>query len=216
MRRFDPAYTAMKAALDRGDLGRAMMMHNFHRNVDSPPRFTGAMAITNSAPHEFDAARFVLGTEFRSISATQPRRSDALVAPVVMILRTAEEQLVTIEVNNHAAYGYDVRGELVGERASVTLGNPVWSRSHEGLGMTEAYAADWRPRFAEAYRLQDRAFVAFVNSGKPSPVASTTWDGLVSTLVADKGVEALATGATVQIDLPRMPDFYRKHTDGGS
>lgn len=51
MRRFDPSYVEMKAALDRGRIGRALMMHNFHRNVVTPASdFTGAMAITNAGP----------------------------------------------------------------------------------------------------------------------------------------------------------------------
>lgn len=208
MRRFDPAYTEMKAVLDGGTLGRAIMMHNFHRNVEVPPWFTGAMAITNSAPHEFDAARFVLGADIRSISASQPRRTDELVAPVIMILQTTEDQLVTIEVNNNAAYGYDVRGELVGERASVTLGTPVWSRTHAGFTAAETYAADWRPRFADAYRLQNQAFIRFVETGQPSAVAANAWDGMLSTLIADKGCEALASGATVSIETPEAPDLY--------
>ena len=59
------------------------MMHIFHRNVETPASgFTGAMAITNSAPHEFDVIRFVLGAEFTAISAWQPRRLGTLVAPV--------------------------------------------------------------------------------------------------------------------------------------
>lgn len=32
MRRFDPSYLAMRAALADGTLGAAIMMHNFHRN----------------------------------------------------------------------------------------------------------------------------------------------------------------------------------------
>ena len=83
MRRFDQAYVEMKAALDLGRLGRALMMRNIHRNVATPAAdFTGAMAITNSAPHEFDEERHVLGCDYAAISAYQPRRSDALVAPV--------------------------------------------------------------------------------------------------------------------------------------
>lgn len=209
MRRFDPAYTAMKAAHDSGDLGRAMMMHNFHRNVATPAWFTGAMAITNSAPHEFDVARFILDADITSISAAQPRRSDDLVAPVVMILSTDAGQLVTVEVNNNAAYGYDVRGELVGERGSVMLGTPIWSRTNLALNASEPYAADWRPRFADAYRLQNRAFLDFVRSGTPSQAAASAWDGYLSTLIAEAGVGALATGAAVTIDPPAMPELYR-------
>ena len=154
MRRFDPSYTEMKAVLASGALGRPLMMHNFHRNMESPGAwFTGGMAITNSAPHEFDAARFILDTDYRSITVSQPTRSDDLTAPVVMVLETTDGQLVTIEINNNAGYGYDVRGELVGERGSVFLSTPVWSRTNAELLAKEHYAADWRPRFAEAYRL---------------------------------------------------------------
>ena len=115
MRRYDQSYVEMRKALTDGTLGRALMMHNFHRNVETPAAdFTGAMAITNSAPHEFDVVRHVLGTEYASITAHQPRRSDDRVAPVVMVLETVDGQLVTIEINNNAAYGYDVRAELGG------------------------------------------------------------------------------------------------------
>ena len=108
MRRFDQSYVEIKQALDQRVVGRALMMHNFHRNVETPASdFTGAMAITNSAPHELDVARFVLDTDYRTVTAFQPRRSDALVAPVVMVLETVDDQLVTIEINNNASYGYD-------------------------------------------------------------------------------------------------------------
>ena len=132
MRRFDPAYRDMKAALDGGGLGRAVVMHNFHRNVEAPANFTGQMAITNSAPHEFDVARFVLGVDYTAISVFQPAGVDASKtgAPVFMVLETDGGQLVNIEINNNAAYGYDVRGELVGETGSVALNTPVHTRHH--------------------------------------------------------------------------------------
>jgi myo-inositol 2-dehydrogenase/D-chiro-inositol 1-dehydrogenase len=115
MRRFDQSYLEMKAALGDGSLGRALMMHNFHRNVETPATgFTADMAITNSAPHEFDIARFVLGIDYTDISAFQPVMPGGKVGPVFMVLRTTGGQLVNIEINNNAAYGYDVRGELVG------------------------------------------------------------------------------------------------------
>ena len=215
MRRFDPAYTEMKAALDGGELGRAIMMHNFHRNVEAPANFTGQMAITNSVPHEFDVARFVLGTDYRAITAFQPAGVDAsrTGAPVFMVLETVDGQLVNIEINNNAAYGYDVRGELVAEQGSVFLNAPVWTRTNAALAATERYAADWRPRFAEAYRLQDKAFVRFVETGTPSPVASSAWDGLCATLIAEHGVEALASGGRVAVEPPPMPAFYAPEGD---
>ncbi|MGI9509003.1 MAG: Gfo/Idh/MocA family protein, partial [Geminicoccaceae bacterium] len=192
-------------------LGRAVMMHNFHRNMESPgPWFTGDMAITNSAPHEFDAAHFILGGECRRITASQPTRSDDLVAPVFMVLETTDGQLVTVEINNNAGYGYDVRGELVGERGSIFLNAPVSSRTNTDLVAAERFAPDWRPRFAEAYRLQNKAFLSFVQTGLPSPVAANAWDGFCATLIAEMGVEALASGEPRAIDVPEKPELYRE------
>ncbi len=122
MRRFDPSYRDMKASLEDGSIGRAVMMHNFHRNVEAPANFTGQMAITNSAPHELDVARFGLGADYRAISVFQSTGVDAsrTSAPVFMVLETDKGHLLNIEINNNAAYGYDVRGELVGETGSIS------------------------------------------------------------------------------------------------
>ncbi|WP_172330120.1 Gfo/Idh/MocA family oxidoreductase [Mangrovicoccus sp. HB161399] len=209
MRRFDGSYTEMKAALDGGQIGRALMMHNFHRNVDSPGSwFTGPMAITNSASHEFDVVRFVLGTDYATISAFQPKRSDDMVAPVMMVLETAAGQLVNIEINNNAAYGYDVRGELVGEAGSVMMSTPVYATYNSQLAHAERYAADWRRRYAEAYRLQNRAFLDFAVTGRPSAIAASAWDGYAAAVAGEAGVKALASGAKAPVEMMAKPDFY--------
>jgi myo-inositol 2-dehydrogenase/D-chiro-inositol 1-dehydrogenase len=208
MRRFDPAYVEMKRALTSGAIGPALMMHNFHRNVSAPSNFTGQMAITNSAPHEFDIARFVLGSEYATISVFRPDSSDARKAgaPVFMVLKTTAGQLVNIEINNNAAYGYDVRGELVGEKGSVFLRSPVASELHVRLQAITAYAEDWRPRFAEAYRLQNSAWVKSVETQKP--VGASAWDGYAATLVAEAGVRSLETGAPVEVAPAAKPKLY--------
>ena len=211
MRRFDPAYVEMKdrSASTRSRIGAPIMMHNFHRNVSVPGWFTGQMAITNSAPHEFDIARFVLGTEYSAVSAFQPSpsvRADA-VGPVFMVLRTRKGQLVNIEVNNNAAYGYDVRCELVCEHGSISLRPPIYTETNLDLGATTGYARDWRPRFADAYRLQDHAWLRSIESG--APAGASAWDGYVASLTAERAVEALQTGREVEIRLAEPPALYR-------
>ncbi|MCG5480907.1 MAG: Gfo/Idh/MocA family oxidoreductase [Ensifer alkalisoli] len=212
MRRFDPSYRDMKALLDDGSLGGAIMMHNFHRNVEAPANFTGQMAITNSAPHEFDVARFVLGADYKAISVFQPAGIDASKsgAPVFMVLETDKGQLVNIEINNNAAYGYDVRGELIGEKGSISLNAPVYTRHNGHLMAYERYAPDWRPRFAEAYRLQNKAFLNFVRTGVFPAIASDAWDGYCAALVAEAGVEALRTGERVMIARREKPSLYKQ------
>ena len=208
MRRFDPAYVEMKAALTKGTIGPALMMHNFHRNVSAPSNFTGQMAITNSAPHEFDIARFVLDTDYDSISVFRPDFHDAgkTGAPVFMVLKTVTGQLVNVEINNNAAYGYDVRGELVGERGSVFLRSPIASEVHVNLQTITTYAEDWRPRFAEAYRLQNSAWLKSIETGKP--VGASAWDGYAATLIAEAGVQSLEKGALVKVAPVAKPKLY--------
>lgn len=211
MRRFDQSYIEMKAALDQGRIGRALMMHNFHRNVETPSSdFTGAMAITSSAPHEYDVARHVLGTSFTAISAFQPKRSDAVVAPVMMVLETEDSQIVNIEINNNAAYGYDVRAELVGERGAVAMHHVAYSQTDSALGQHLAYDADWRGRYAEAYRRQNKAFLRFVATGVFPDRASDAWDGYVAAMVGEAGVRALSSGARVTIQMIEQPAFYAR------
>lgn len=210
MRRFDQSYREMKAALDAGALGRALVMHNFHRNVETPAAdFTGAMAITNSAPHEFDVARFVLGTEFTAVSAFQPKRSDSLVAPVFLVLETVDGQLVNIEINNNAAYGYDVRGELVGEAGAIALNAPSFTSLDQSLSRSRSYAQDWRPRYGEAYRRQNKAFLRFVQTGNFPADASDSWDGYAAAMIARAGEKALTERRRVDVDMPSPAALYR-------
>lgn len=209
MRRYDQSYVEMKTALASGQIGRALMMHNFHRNVETPAAdFTGAMAITNSAPHEFDVVRHVLGCEYASITAHQPRRSDARVAPVVMVLETTDGQLVTIEVNNNAAYGYDVRAELVGEGGSIAMNSVAYTRTDIKLASATRYDTDWRTRYHEAYVRQNRAFLAFVQSGTFPEIAASCWDGYCAAQVAQAGAKALETGTRQPVEMAAKPEFY--------
>ena len=207
----------MKAALLNGSLGRPLMMHNFHRNVETPAAdFTADMAITNSAPHEFDVARFILDSDYVAVSVFRPSIPTRAVGPVFMVLETADGQLVNIEINNNASYGYDVRGELVGEKGAVSLNAPSYLRRDVALHHITDYASDWRPRYAEAYRKQNKAFLQFVRTGAFPTIAASAWDGYCAAAVAEAGVRALREGGKVPVELLPRPDFYTPSKDRSS
>lgn len=206
MRRFDPSYTEIKSLLTRGELGKALMFHCFHRNVSPAYDFRAEMAICNSAPHEFDVARWMLDTDFKTISVHRPPAGGAT-APVFMVIETEAGQLVNVEVNISATYGYDVRGELVGEKGTAVLRAPVNADVNLGLRQFNTYPADWRPRFVEAYRQQNRAWVKSITTGLPN-LGASAWDGYCSTAVADAGVESLHSGRPAQVRQIARPRFY--------
>ena len=211
MRRFDPGYIEMKSALQSGRIGTAVMMHNFHRNVAAPAGFNGWMAITNSAPHEFDAVRYVLDAEIVAISAFEPViGGNVICKPVVLVMETSRGQLATIEINNNAGYGYDVRGELVGTDGSVTLATCPNLRIDRDLMSTTSYAADWRSRFREAYRLQNQAWIRAIVTGIPAEGAAHAWDGHCANVIAEAGAAALSSGQKVAAVLPQSPALYSK------
>ena len=208
MRRFDPAYEAMRARFLVGDLGAALMLHCAHRNATAPGFFGGMMSITNAAVHEFDAARWLLGAEIVSVQVLHGKRTNATAAqdPMLLLLRTDQDQLIDIEVFMNATYGYDVRAELVCENGSLGLPAQLDLETRFGGGQSFPFAGDWRPRFANAYRRQMQAWVDSI-TGAPN-AGSSAWDGLMATAIAAAGVKAFETGGVVAVDAPAKPKLY--------
>jgi myo-inositol 2-dehydrogenase/D-chiro-inositol 1-dehydrogenase len=209
MRRFDPAYVEMKSRLANGDLGAALMLHCVHRNVSAPGWFDSRMAISNSAVHEFDIARWLLDAELTSIHVFRPKaaRPNSPGAPLFLVLETSAGQLVDVEIFNDAGYGYDVRGELVCESGTVCLHASARTETSINLRHETAYPADWRPRFADAYRLQAQAWIRAIASG--ANAGASAWDGYAAAAVADAGLQALAEQRPVTIALIEKPALFR-------
>jgi myo-inositol 2-dehydrogenase / D-chiro-inositol 1-dehydrogenase len=144
------------------------------------------MVICNSAPHEFDVARWMLDTECKSISVLRPFAGG----------ETSAGRLVNIEVNTSANYGCDVSGELVGDKGSASLRVPVNVDDNLALQQATHYPSDWQPRFVDAYRQQNRAWITSILSGKPNLAASAR-DGYCSTVVAKCGVKAMRNAKSI-------------------
>ena len=208
MRRFDPAYVEMKATLQSGRLGHPLFFHCVHRNLSAPPWFNSKMAISNSAVHEIDISRWLLDEELASIQVFQPATSDpsAAVAPVFLVMRTVSGTIVNVENNNNGGYGYDVKGELACEKGAVSLKPPLNSEVSFGQFQGTNYPADWRPRFANAYRLQLQAWVKSIESG--TTTGASAWDGYAASAVGEAGLAALAAGTAVNITMEPKPRFY--------
>lgn len=86
------------------------------------------------------------------------------------------------------------------------LRSPVASELNANLQSVTTYPADWRPRFAEAYRLQNSAWLKSIETGKP--VGASAWDGYAATLIAEAGVQSLTTGKTVRLSSAVKPSLY--------
>jgi myo-inositol 2-dehydrogenase/D-chiro-inositol 1-dehydrogenase len=208
MRRFDPGYVDMRRTVESGELGAPLIMHCIHRNESAPAYVEAQGLIANSAVHEFDAARYVLGGEPARISVVIGRATSKarIPDPQLVLLEFRDGTVVDIEVFLNARYGYDVRAELVCEEGTISLAPPhattMVHRQHDGF----QHPRDWRPRFADAYRAELRAWAAFL-SGGPAAGASA-WDGYVATSIAEAGIRAQKSGQWETIELAERPALY--------
>ena len=196
MRRFDPGYVQLKAALQTGDVGAPLLVHSIGRGVSSGPGSTSESSVTNSAIHDLDIVPWLLDSPVVEASwhAGRPtRNADDFQDPQLILVRTADGTLSTVETLLNARYGYDVRCEIVCENGILELSEPVRTVRHAQLGRTTGYAADWRPRFADAYRLEVQAWVDALNGKKALPLASCR-DGLQSLLVAEAVIASMHAG----------------------
>jgi myo-inositol 2-dehydrogenase / D-chiro-inositol 1-dehydrogenase len=126
---------------------------------------------------------------------------------VFLVLETSKGQLVSAEIFNDAAYGYDVRGELVCEKGTISLRAPVRTETNADLTNAMAYPADWRPRFADAYRLQAQAWIRAIESG--TPAGASAWDGYAAAAAAEAGLQSLSEGCHAAIGLVEPPAMFR-------
>jgi myo-inositol 2-dehydrogenase / D-chiro-inositol 1-dehydrogenase len=200
MRRFDPGYVQLRQAVDDGTVGAPVLVHNISRGVSSAPNATSEFSITGSSIHEFDIVPWLLRAPVVEVSWAAPRRSsqvhEGLQDPQLIHLRTADGVLSTCETFLNARYGYDIRCEVVGEAGAISLTEPARVRLDAGQRHGIGYAADWRPRFADAYRVELQAWVDSVLAGKPTPLA-TGRDGVAASAVAEAVIASMHDGGRV-------------------
>ena len=211
MRRYDAAYRALKAVADAGDIGTPLMMHCAHRNPIVPDDYSSQSAIVDTAVHEIDMVRWMFGQEIAATRVLIPRKSrngGDLQDPLLLLLETADGVLVDVEISVNIRYGYDIRGEIVGENGTAALReqSPISVR-REGR-LTTPVPADWRERFILAYDTEFQEWIDSIADGG-RPVGPSAWDGYAAAVVCDAGIEALHSGGRVEVSLAEQPPLYR-------
>lgn len=210
MRRYDAAYRAVKDAVDDGSIGGPLLMHCAHRNPSVPPYFTSDMIITDSAVHEIDMVRWMFGDEIAAAQVLKPRRNSrsSLDDPLILMLEMASGVLVDVELSVNIGYGYDIRGEVVGESGTVAL--PEFGTAMvKKMGVSsQRVAADWRERFIRAYDVELQEWLDAAAAG--TSTGPSSWDGYAAAVASDACLDALHANGRTTISLRERPDFYAK------
>jgi myo-inositol 2-dehydrogenase/D-chiro-inositol 1-dehydrogenase len=213
MRRYDAAYRALKSSVDTGTIGLPLMMHCTHRNPSVPSYYDSDSLITDTAVHEIDMVRWLFGEEIVATATLSPRQSrngGDLPDPVILLLEMASGILVDVEISVNIRYGYDIRGEVVGENGTAALGeaSPITLRLNGGI--VNRVPTDWRERFIRAYDVEFQEWIDAVRSG--GEFGPSSWDGYAAAVVSDAALEARRTNTRVAVQLPDRPSLYATST----
>jgi myo-inositol 2-dehydrogenase / D-chiro-inositol 1-dehydrogenase len=169
------------------------------------------LIVVDTGVLDVDVARWLLGAEVAAAQVLTPRRNSRaagnLQDPLIVLLEMSSGVLVDIEVLINSGYGYDIRGEVVGETGTVELAETAAVVVKRDGGFRGRVPADWQERFARAYdaELQDwiDAALAGIATGPSS------WDGYAATAATNAGVQALHSGTRVEVSMRPQPDLYR-------
>jgi myo-inositol 2-dehydrogenase / D-chiro-inositol 1-dehydrogenase len=220
MRRFDPQHMAVRQVVAAGAIGRPILFKGVHRNPMIPSHLPGEVVVTNSAIHDIDSARWLLGQEITEVYVrgvrTHTSFSDETRDMLLIQMALSGECLATAEVSVAVEYGYEVSAEIVGERGTALTMQPddVLVRAREARSV--AVPRNHLARFQEAYIPELTDWVHSVQT-EQAFTGATAWDGYMSLLVTDACIQSLQSGTPVPVPTPERPGLYQeREAQGGA
>ncbi len=208
-RRFAADWRAARALLDAGTLGTPRLLRSLTRDPGGfdPARVLPDTIFLETLIHDFDTLRYLNpGAAAVEVHAV----ADALVEPAWRDRGLLDTAVVTVRFDNgamavaeacfEAAYGYDVRGEVLGSGGMVTLGDGRRSGlafSGPAGRLVETVRGD-QELFPGAYTAELAAFVEAVRTG--SPAAVTGEDARAALAIALAAAESVRTDRPVRVE----------------
>jgi myo-inositol 2-dehydrogenase/D-chiro-inositol 1-dehydrogenase len=208
-RRFAADWRAARMLLDAGTLGTPRLLRSLTRDPGGfdPSRVRPDTIFLETLIHDFDTLRYLNpGAEAVEVFAT----GDALVEPAWRDRGLLDTAVVTVRFDNgamavaeacfEAAYGYDVRGEVLGSGGMATMGDGRRSGmafSGPAGRLVETVRGD-QELFPGAYTGELAAFVDAVREGHPAPV--TGEDARAALAIALAAAESVRAGRPVRVE----------------
>ena len=213
MRHYDPAHVRVKQSVEAGVVGRPILFKGFHRN-ESPDPYTedefSEGVIINSAIHDLDSCRWLLGQEITTVHAMGTNTDLSLGANacdlITIHLSLSGGCLGMIDTYVNAKYGYEVGVEIVGEIGAIQTEPSTGNVLRSQRSSSQTIHADWLQRFEVAYLSQLHAWCASLDGATDN--TPTAWDGYSSLIAAEACVRSLQNGTSEQVSYGPMPDFY--------
>ncbi|HEX8966624.1 MAG TPA: inositol 2-dehydrogenase [Chloroflexota bacterium] len=209
-RRFDANYQRARLAVTRGEIGRPWRLHLISRDPSPPPLGyleTSGGLFLDMAIHDFDMARFLVGSEIEEVFTAAGVLVDEAIGGLgdvdtaVTTLKFASGAIGTIDNSRCAVYGYDQRVEILGSQGMLTTENNFTNT----LTISDRHAVRrdlplnfFMDRYTESYRLEMAAFVDCVLDDTPPAVTGA--DGRVAVVLGLAAHRSFRANAPVRVN----------------
>lgn len=208
-RRFDPGIWEMHQRIKKGAIGDVELATIISKDPEAPPveyiRVAGGL-FRDMTIHDFDMARFLLGSEPAKVTAmASALTSDVVKAEgdidtAVITLQTEDGAIATITNSRRTTYGYDQRVEVHGSKGMLRTENVQPSRLIEENASGSVHEKPLHffiERYAQSYRNEWDHFVR-VLKGQEKPIC-TIEDGRQALVLAEAAYLSLEEGRTVEV-----------------
>lgn len=208
-RRFDPNFRRIQEAVAAGRIGTPHLLRITSRDPQPPPlayiKVSGGIFLDMTI-HDFDMARFLMGSEVEEIYAAGGVMVDPEIGKAgdldtaILTLHFANGALGTIDNSRQAVYGYDQRVEVFGSAGMVACTNnlpdTVVISDKQGVhGSLPLFF--FVERYTESYIAEMKAFIACIIHDTPPPV--TGQDGRIPVVMGYAAKRSYAEGRPVKL-----------------
>jgi myo-inositol 2-dehydrogenase/D-chiro-inositol 1-dehydrogenase len=181
-RRFDANFARVRRAVCEGEIGQPHLMHIISRDPAPPPiayvKASGGIFVDMTI-HDFDMARFLLGSEVTEVYAAGGVLVDPAIGEagdldtVLITLKFANGAFGVIDNSRRAVYGYDQRVEVLGSAGAIATSNNYPNSAV--LSTASSIQRDlplnfFMERYTESFVAELTAFIDAVRHDLPVPV----------------------------------------------
>lgn len=208
-RRFDPNFSAIKASIAAGEIGKPELLSITSFDPAPPPvsyvKVSGGL-FRDMMIHDFDMANFLMGDLPKTVHATGTSIVDPEIGKAgdvdtaVVTLTYADGRIAVIKNSRRAVYGYDQRVEILGSEGLLSAGNVLENTVSKATkqGVTSAKPEFFfLERYMRAYASEWDAFVAAILDGAAIPVSLK--DGVAALALAEAATASAKSGQPVSL-----------------
>jgi len=194
-RRYDPTFNAVKQRITAGEIGTPELLIVTSRDPGPPPvsyiKVSGGI-FKDMLIHDFDIFRWILDDVGVSVHATGSCLVDPAIGEAgdldtaVVTIRTAKGRLCQINATRRAAYGYDQRFEVLGDKGMLQAGNhkPTEVTAYGAVNVSVDKPEDFfLERYRVAYAQEMAHFFDALTNG--TALRTTVHDGLKALELAE-------------------------------